>query len=467
MLAANLESKFSDVQAFIESLKGLSFFEKDCEIFVSRAPGRLDVMGGIADYSGSLMLEMPIREATKVALQKSRERKIEIISENRSEVLKFAMPLNDFEGISYEMAQKYFNQNAENHWAAYICGVFLVLAKEKNTNFDEGAKIYILSEIPLGKGVSSSAALEVAVMQAVCAAFGIKIDAREKAILCQKVENLVVGAACGVMDQMSVMFGKENQFFSLLCQPAEIQGWLEIPDEIEFWGIDSGIRHAVVGADYTSVRVGTFMGFRIICGLAGLRVKATKTNGLVEIKDSKWNGYLCNLTPSEFEQFYASKLPIEILGSEFLEKYEGTTDAVTTVNPDKIYAVKMPTAHAIYENFRVKMFGEILKQPEPNLKLLGELMFQAHAGYSACGLGEAGTNRIVELVREDNAQNLFGAKITGGGSGGTVAFLAKKGSEKVIEKLTEKYAFETGKIPYIFKGSSNGSAAFGILKITL
>jgi L-arabinokinase len=209
------------------------------------------------------------------------------------------------------------------------------------------------------------------------------------------------------------------------------------------------------------------MGFRIICGLAGLRVKATKTNGLVEIKDSKWNGYLCNLTPSEFEQFYASKLPIEILGSEFLEKYEGTTDAVTTVNPDKIYAVKMPTAHAIYENFRVKMFGEILKQPEPNLKLLGELMFQAHAGYSACGLGEAGTNRIVELVREDNAQNLFGAKITGGGSGGTVAFLAKKGSEKVIEKLTEKYAFETGKIPYIFKGSSNGSAAFGILKITL
>ena len=471
MLELAKNEKFNDVQAFIDSLKTLSFFEHGKELFISRAPGRLDVMGGIADYSGSLMLEMPIREATKAALQKTENQTIEIISEDGGEVLKFSMPLNDFfengEPINYENARNYFNQDAESHWAAYICGVFLVLAREKGVTFNEGVKFYISSEIPLGKGVSSSAALEVAVMQAVCGAFGIEIDSREKAILCQKVENLVVGAACGVMDQMSVMFGKENQLFSLLCQPAEIQGWVKIPEEIEFWGIDSGVRHAVVGADYSSVRIGAFMGYRIICELAGFNVKSTENNGLVEIDDSKWSGFLCNIMPSEFEQFYAANLPNEILGSEFLEKYQGTTDSVTAINSDKIYAIKTPTAHAIYENFRVKTFGEILKSATPNLKLLGELMSQAHASYSACGLGESGTNRIVELVREDNGVNLFGAKITGGGSGGTVAVLAKKGSEKVVEKLAERYASETGKTPYIFKGSSNGSDAFGVLKITL
>ena len=227
------------------------------------------------------------------------------------------------------------------------------------------------------------------------------------------------------------------------------------------------MRHAVVGADYSSVRIGAFMGYRIICELAGFDVKPTETKGLIKINDSKWNGFLCNITPSEFEQFYASKLPNEILGSEFLAKYQGTTDSVTTIDQNKIYSVKIPTAHAVYENFRVKTFGEILKSSKPNLKLLGELMFQAHASYSACGLGEFGTNLIVELVRENNAKDLFGAKITGGGSGGTVAVLAKKGSEKVIEELVEKYHAETGKVPYIFKGSSNGSAAFGVLKITL
>ena len=153
------------------------------------------------------------------------------------------------------------------------------------------------------------------------------------------------------------------------------------------------MRHAVVGADYSSVRIGAFMGYRIICEPAGFNVKSTEKNGLVKIDDSKWNGFLCNLTPSEFEQFYAANLPNEILGSEFLEKYQGTTDSVTTINPDKIYSVKTPTQHAIYENFRVKTFGEILQQSEPNLKLLGELMFQAHASYSACGLGESGTDR--------------------------------------------------------------------------
>src|SRR4029078_10582211 len=101
-------------------------------------------------------------------------------------------------------AREFFNGS----WAAYVAGVFLVLMREREQRFDSGANILISSRVPPGKGVSSSAALEVAVMQAVTVAFDIEIDGRDKALLCQRVENLVVGAPCGVMDQMTAVFGE-------------------------------------------------------------------------------------------------------------------------------------------------------------------------------------------------------------------------------------------------------------------
>src|SRR5262249_9080625 len=140
---------------------------------------------------------------------------------------------------------------------------------------------------------------------------------------------------------------------------------------------------------------------------------------------------------------------------------------VTIINPEKAYAVRIPSAHAIYENFRVRTFAELLKGAinENRLALLGELMFQSHTSYAACGLTEAGTNRLVQLVRENRARNLYGAKITGGGSGGTVAVLGRRSSEPAILEIAEKYAEETGFPPFIFKGSSPGGFSFGHLKL--
>ena len=359
-----------DVAGFIELVNNppielRDFFDTEIPIFITRAPGRLDIMGGIADYSGSLVLEMPIAEATHSALQKIAERKLKIVSLSENENLIFEIPLADFEmggkPIEYETARQIFSQNAKNHWAAYVVGVFLVLIRERGIDFPKGVRILISSKIPLGKGVSSSAALEVSVMQAVCAAFEIELTAKEMALLCQMTENLIVGAPCGVMDQMTSVCGEENRLFSLLCQPAELQETIEIPEKLTFWGIDSGVRHAVVGADYSSVRIGAFMGYRMIAEIAGLKVERIQ-EGSVKIEDSRWNGYLSNVSPSEFEQFFAAKLPEKISGAEFLEKYQGTTDSITKINSEKIYAVKMPAAHAIYENFRVRTFGELLCQ---------------------------------------------------------------------------------------------------------
>jgi L-arabinokinase len=142
------------------------------------------------------------------------------------------------------------------------------------------------------------------------------------------------------------------------------------------------------------------MGYRIIADLAGLKV--TADDGYVRIEDPLWRGYLANVTPEELEAKYAFQLPEAITGADFLRSYQGTTDLVTRVCPDQTYAVRVPTAHAVYEHDRVRRFAELLKQAEHErtLALLGELMYQSHASYSACGLGSDGTDRLVELIRE-------------------------------------------------------------------
>jgi len=473
-----------DVTMFIEVLNTLKhcptpaardLFDSESDLFVTRAPGRLDVMGGIADYSGSLVLELPIREATMVALQRDPDRQIKIVSlaADTLQEITFAMSLAEFENageaVNYTLARKFFLRDPVRHWAAYVAGVFLVLMRERQVRFNQGARILISSRVPAGKGVSSSAALEVAVMQAVVEAFGVDITPRELALLCQVVENLVVGAPCGVMDQMTATCGESDRLLALLCQPAELQEMIAIPDELAFWGLDSGVRHAVTGTDYGSVRVGAFMGYRIIADLAGLKVRATAPGSPVHIDDSRWGGFLSNITPSELEESYARKLPEHLGGAEFLRRYKGTSDRVTTIVPEQDYAVRVPTAHAIYEHHRVRLYVELLSgaPSDQRLELLGGLMYQSHASYSACGLQSDATDLLVRLVREAGPkQGLYGAKITGGGSGGTVAVLGRHNAGAAVARVAEKYARETGHKPYIFSGSSLGSAAFGYLRLT-
>ncbi|KAB5513698.1 hypothetical protein DKX38_027604 [Salix brachista] len=177
----------------------------------------------------------------------------------------FDMDLSDFmDGempISYDKAKKYFAQDPSQKWAAYVAGTILVLMTELGVRFEDSismlvhndqklkvnwgncAKFLVSSAVPEGKGVSSSASVEVASMSAIAAAHGLSISPRDIALLCQKVENHIVGAPCGVMDQMTSACGEANKLLAMVCQPAEVIGLVEIPSHIRFWGIDSGIRH--------------------------------------------------------------------------------------------------------------------------------------------------------------------------------------------------------------------------------
>jgi L-arabinokinase len=153
-------------------------------------------------------------------------------------------------------------------------------------------------------------------------------------------------------------------------------------------------------------------------------------------------------------------------GSEFLARYGGITDDVTRVEPERVYAVRACASHPIHEHFRVRAFAAVLHNPADPARdlLLGELMYQSHASYSACGLGSEATDLLVALVREAGPQRgFFGAKITGGGSGGTVAVLGRRDSD--IGEIVAAFEARTGRAPHAFSGSSSGAAAFGAARL--
>lgn len=421
------------------------------KIFTATAPGRLDVMGGIADYSGSLVLQMPIEQRTEVKLTLRTDYSCIVKSYIGSgQPWLLELDYRDLlinKQIDYAAVQKLLVQQNRT-WAGYIIGCASVLQKEKGINFT-GATFEIHSDVPLGKGVSSSASVEVAVMRALTQAFQLNLSPTDLPTLAQKVENFVVGAPCGLMDQLACHLGEANHFLPIVCQPDLIEPLIPIPQELHFVGIDSGIKHAISGHQYGNVRSAAFMGYSILASHLGASKKdlehALQTG---ERNHLPFQGYLCNISVNKFESALQNILPGKLSGKEFLEKYV-SIDSVTKINPETVYAVRTCTEHPIYENNRVSQFRSLIRayaQQQVNeqtktLTELGNLMYAAHESYSRCGLGSDRTDEIVALAK--NSAGIYGAKITGGGQGGTVCLLTgtvgKQTAKALHQSLCEKY----------------------------
>jgi galactokinase len=285
-------------------------------------------------------------------------------------------------------------------------------------------------------------------MKALAQAFQINFSGTELPILAQKVENRIVGAPCGLMDQLASYFGSANALLPITCQPDILHTPVSIPASIKFIGIDSGVRHSVSGASYTDVRCAAFMGYSIIAqslGVSQSEIQLARESG--QWKNLPYSGYLSNVTPEEFGQKFHGLLPDKISGKDFIRQYKSTTDIVTQVQPEIEYAVLNCTQHPVLENTRVQKFRDILERWDTTqstlaLEEMGQLMYQSHDGYTRCGLQSERTEEIVQLAR--NEEGIYGTKITGGGSGGTVCLLAVGdvglvSAKKIHQQLESKY----------------------------
>src|ERR1035441_10477064 len=155
-----------------------------------------------------------------------------------------------------------------------------------------------------------------------------------------KEEDSVVGAPCGIMDQIAVANGHEGKLTHILCRPGAVVGEVEIPPGTGFVGINSMVRHSVAGNAYGNVRIGAFMGKKIINEIRARTGRAALN-------------YLTEISPAEFKGEYEKEIPETVLGSDFLAKYKTHDDPVTTVQPDATYRVVGPARHPVAENERV------------------------------------------------------------------------------------------------------------------
>lgn len=421
-------------------------------LVISRAPCRLDLMGGIADYSGSLVLEWPLAEATLASVCATSDG-LCIAQSAAAERLGFerevSVPMDALVAAGDYSTVAALFAGPDRRWAGYVMGCLAVLVREKELAPPEGGlRIGIASNVPIGAGVASSASLEVATMAGIAAVYRLRIEPLRLARLCQIVENHVVGAPCGIMDQVTAVLGVKGSLLAIRCRPHDVIGPLEMPPAWQVLGIVSGVRHSVGGSRYVRTRTAAFMGKRIIEAETGQRLE-----------------YLTQLTPGEYTAHLHDILPAKMTGGEFIDRYGRTDDDATAVDPDVTYSVRPCTRHPIYENHRVAEFiGCLERETDRSMRRAGKLMYASHNSYGSwCGMGSAETNLIVDLIRRRGPDyGFYGAKITGGGSGGTVAVLARGGVEKQIREVVREYERQTGLKAAVLAGSSDGSEEHGV-----
>jgi len=290
------------------------------------------------------------------------------------------------------------------------------------------------------------------------------------------VENVIVGAPCGVMDQMTSCLGEPGTLLRMECQPASLLPHLRLPPGVRVAGINSNVKHSVAGGQYGRTRCAAFMGHRII--LEKMRQIGAASGRALE--GDPMNGYLANLDGDDYKRLFRPYVPESVQGRDFLDRYGPTIDRATTVEPDVDYAVQHATDHHVLEARRVRNFVEALERASEAptrtreqgkwLDRAGHLMYASHLSYTIDAmLGAPECDLLVRLVREREPAGLYGARITGGGGGGTVAVLADEGerASAAISEIMAEYQRETGRTPELFDGTSPGAWHVGTAVVQL
>lgn len=380
-----------------------------------RAPGRLDVLGGVADYSGAWVLEMALRLETTVHVRVLNEPTLRLISNGRGTAECPATLLDDArdKNTTERDLHTALRQSSLPSWTYYPVGCVLLFALTQSWSPPRGLEISIHSSVPEGSGVSSSAALEVATLRALENLTGIRLPGTSLARLAQQVENQLVGAPCGLMDQLTSAHGIPGHLLPILCRPDILQDTFPLPDDLCCVGWPSGVKHSVADHPYARARAAAFMGKRLLEAALKRRVP-----------------YLTDFTPADYHM-QQEHLPLQMSGEDFLDAWKTIDDPLSTIQPGATYPVQAATAFAIHEHDRTQRLLADLRayQNKPDEALLwqaGGHLYASHDGYSAMGLGSPETNRMVDALRIlPPSAGIYGARISGGGCGGTVSVLLR------------------------------------------
>ena len=350
-----------------------------------RAPGRVNLIGEHTDYNDGFVMPVAINFSTWISLHPCAGRKLEIHSENFDETVLF--DLDDP------------NPAPRGHWSDYAIGVAIML--ERAGHRLRGSHLSIRGEVPIGSGLSSSAALEVATAFALTANSDLTITKIELARLCRQAENDFVGARVGIMDQFVSVFGERDKALLLDCRSLEFK-LLPVPSEVQLVVCNTMVKHELASSAYNERRSQCEEGVRQLSALLP-NVRALR-----------------DVSSSQLEEHRDELAPI----------------------------IYRRCRHIVTENERVLVASEALEQTD--LRHFGQLMNESHQSLRydyevSC----AELDLMVELAR--GVGGVYGARMTGGGFGGcTVNLVSRENVEEFRSKVIAGYEAATGLKPEIY-----------------
>jgi galactokinase len=344
----------------------------------AQAPGRVNLIGEHTDYNGGFVLPTAIPQVTRVELAPREDKAVRVwtTSDPNSEILQ------------YEMG----HETSLRGWINYIQGVTDLLRQEgfRLGGFDAR----IDSRVPVGSGLSSSAALTVSLMRGLRTAFALKIDDVLIARFGQRVENEFVGARVGIMDPMAASLADQGTALFLDARSLEYER-VPLPARIDLIVIDSGVSHQHSTGDYNTRRAECEQA----CGLLGVR----------QLRD------------------------------------------LSVSDSDRVAALPEPLCrrarHVVSESERV--LQAVVAMRAGDLPKLGELFYASHASMKDdYQVSIAEIDLLVDLAKAD--PEVYGARLTGGGFGGSVVMLARAGAGRAVaERIAAAYAKRSGRQPKI------------------
>lgn len=345
------------------------------------APGRVNLIGEHIDYNGGNVLPCALEIGTYLLARKRTDQKIRHFSDNFKE-----------KGI-IEVDLNHLDYNESDSWANYPKGVFSEI--KKLYPIEEGFDLLYYGNIPNGAGLSSSASIELSTAVMIRDTFNLDLSQQQLVILSQKVENQYIGVNCGIMDQFSIGFGKNNHAILLNCESLQFR---YLPLNLE------GYRIVISNTNKK----------RTLAGSAYNERRATCEKALSKIQSKIDVPNLASLTPDQFHEVKDLLDPIE----------------------------EKRVRHVVMENARTNEAATILQNND--LIKFGELIRESHVSlrddYEVSCLE---LDTLVEAAWKH--KGTIGARMTGAGFGGcTVNIVESSQTESFIEEVGKEYVNKVG-----------------------
>lgn len=348
------------------------------------APGRVNLIGEHTDYNDGFVLPIAIERRTFAAFAPREDRQLHL-----------ATTFDPDSRVTADLTRSIVP--GEVAWANYPLGVAAGLI---DAGVDlPGCEVLLGSNVPVGSGLSSSAALEVATATALLAAAGATLEDRDLALLCQKAENVFAGAPCGIMDQSIAVMGRPGQALLLDCRDGSARLVPFDDPGAVLLVVDTQVQHSIGGGEYGKRR-------------ATCEAAAAAMN-------------LDALRDATVEQVQAAEA-------------DGTLDALQARR----------ARHVTTEIARTLQAVEVLEAGD--LREFGRLMFASHA--SLRDDYEVSCSELDEVVASaGQADGVYGARMTGGGFGGCAIVLAEADTAPAVtQRIQNDFRELFGRVPPVF-----------------